>query len=134
MKNFSLFRRVASLVLPVSLLLFAGTLAADTLSDKVVNDIVAHSYDKHVVQQKEFETLTGAKKLTPAGDAVKQKKELGTIVEEVAKSGTKKVLTGGRTAYYDATENILVIHNANNEAQSTVFRPTNGQAYVNGLK
>jgi len=132
--GFSLCVLVAGCLSAVNLSAEEHKGAPTTISESDVEKTVAHSYAKHVVEQKEFETLTGAKHLTHNGKASEQEKELGTIVKAVVHSGEKSVLANDRFAYYDKTDNILVIYNKKAPAQSTVFRPTGGETYFKGLK
>ena len=91
------------------------------LKDTLKN-IKNHAYDKHVVKQQEFPTIQ-----SPIQFMFKAK-------DVIANANNKKILTGGRTAFYDSISNTLVIINLSNPSKSTMFKPSAGINYYNLLK
>ena len=88
-------------------------------ADDIAN---GHAYDKHVVEKNEF-------------PEIKSKGEFSDLIDNTVKNPTtQRSLSNGRTAYYDANSNTLVIHNPAAADGGTAFRPTGGINYVNGLK
>jgi RHS repeat-associated protein len=57
-----------------------------------------------------------------------------TIKETIQQPDEMKSLSNGRTAYWNATEKMVVIEDPANVDGGTAFRPTNGKAYFDGLQ
>jgi len=79
-----------------------------------------HSWSKH---QKEF----------PGWDKQKFTDKIDETVRE-AKGSNVRNLSGGRTAYWNDKEKMVVIRDPKNPDGGTAFRPTNGKAYFDNLK
>lgn len=87
-------------------------------ADDIAN---GHAYDKHVVKKGEF-------------PEIKSRKEFADLIDKTVQNPTHtRQLSNGRTAYYDANTNTLVLHNPGAADAGTAFRPANGLGYVNGL-
>lgn len=64
---------------------------------------------------------------------MKSPDDLARIVERVRTNPTNtRTLAEGRTAYYDAVDNTLVIRNPAQSGGGTVFRPDDGLDYFKG--
>lgn len=87
-------------------------------SDAIAN---GHAFAKHVVEGGEF-------------PGVSNPDQLARIVERARTYGDSRALSNGRTAFYDGRDNTLVIRNPNSADGGTVFRPTDGRDYFNGLQ
>lgn len=81
-----------------------------------------HSYDKHVVQGKEF-------------PEVKSKDDFIQMISNIlANPSHTKKLANNREAFYDRPSNTLVLVNPNARDKGTCFRPSAGKRYYDNLK
>ena len=68
---------------------------------------------------------------------VASKQDLKALVKETMETATGahvKQLAGGRVAFWNDSKNAVVIYNPSAIDKGTVFIPTNGKAYFNGLQ
>jgi RHS repeat-associated protein len=91
---------------------------------KQIGDYAAqHSFQKHVIDQKEF------------GSMMKNESQLSEYAQGVMRNPSDvRQLSNGRTAFWDNRLGGVVIHNAQDPKQSTVFRPTTEFGRYNGKK
>jgi len=81
-----------------------------------------HSYQKHVVDGKEF-------------PKVKTREEfIKEIARVLANPSDSKKLTRGREAFYDEKANVLVIIDPRSKDEGTCFRPSAGKKYYDNLR
>ncbi len=81
-----------------------------------------HSYNKHVVEGKEFPKIKS------------QEDFIRLIASVIANPTKKKSLTNHREAFYNEQANILVIYDPKSKDLGTCFRPSRGINYFNNLK
>lgn len=86
------------------------------VAKKIAN---GHSFTKH---KAEF-----------SGDGITDVTKFEAHVASVMGSGTKRALSGGREAYYDAASNTVVIYNPSAADNGTCFKPTNKKSYFDNL-
>ncbi|MGH9423419.1 MAG: RHS repeat-associated core domain-containing protein, partial [Thermoanaerobaculia bacterium] len=80
-----------------------------------------HAFVKHVLERGEFEGL-----------GIRTTRQLAKFVYNIVESATGadvKVLSRGRTAFWDSETGTVVIRDLRSKEMGTVFRPTNGRAY-----
>jgi len=80
----------------------------------------AYAYPKHVVGRNEFPGI---------GSEV----ELQSLAQDVMKQSIAQPGRNGRVIFYQPSTNTLVIANPDNPADANIFRPTDGQRYVDRL-
>lgn len=81
-----------------------------------------HSYDKHVVGEKQFQE-------------VKNRDEFIELIAKVlANPSHHRELENDREAYFDKKSNTIVIYNPHARDKGTCFRPRAGLMYFDGLK
>jgi hypothetical protein len=96
--------------------------------DKIINDtadaIVAHAYNKHVIQQKEY---------SPAPSKAQFKAMIIDIIKnpEESKTLTRKYDV---IAVYWKKGTVVIAQSGSLLGQSTAFKPTKGKAYYDNLK
>ena len=96
-------------------------LNAELTGEEIAN---GHAYEKHVIQQSEFNDL-----------GIKTKEQFARHIENVVKNPTStKELSGGRSAYWDQSTGTVVIRNPKPGDGGTAFRPVNGRAYFDNLR
>ena len=97
--------------------------AEDDGVSQTAEDIAnGHAYDKHVIQQGEYSEISN-------------RQEFAQLIQNTMDNATaEKSLAGGRYAYWDANDGTVVITDPGNPDGGTVFRPTNGYGYYQGLK
>jgi hypothetical protein len=81
-----------------------------------------HSYDKHVVAEKEFPEVE------------KREDFIALIGKVIANPTHHKELENDREAFYDRKSNTLVIYNPHARDKGTCFRPRAGLKYYENLK
>jgi filamentous hemagglutinin len=84
-----------------------------------------HAFEKHVIQQGEFQHF-GIR--TPEDFA----KHIDKVVS-LARGSNVRALAGGRKAYWDEVTGTVVIHNPSVPDMGTAFRPKTGRKYFEGL-
>jgi filamentous hemagglutinin len=90
---------------------------------EIADNAANHSFTKHVINQKEFPGINSVSELSKKASEV------------IYKPTHSKVLTNGRSAFYNSGDNTLVIYNSATLEASTVFKPTEGISYyTNSLK
>jgi RHS repeat-associated protein len=88
-------------------------------AEKIAN---GHAYDKHVVQQGEYPEIA-------------TRAQFQQLIQETMDSATaEKPLSGARYAYWNASDETVVITDPNSSDGGTALRPTNGYAYYQGLR
>lgn len=81
-----------------------------------------HSYQKHVVDEKQFPDI-------------KSQEEFGELIAKVIANATNhRELENGREAYYDKNINVIVIYNPKARDKGTCFKPSAGIRYFQNLK
>jgi hypothetical protein len=95
-------------------------LAVDKAYARLVADEISggHAFDKHVIEQGEF-------------PSVSTRGQFASTIEDAVMNGESRVLSGGRTAYWN--DGTVVIRNPGAADGGTAFRPTNGYDYFLGL-
>ena len=95
-------------------------LAVDKAYAKLIGDEISrgHAFDKHVIEQDEFPGVT-------------TRRQFASMIEDAVMNGESRVLSGGRTAYWN--DSAVVIRNPGAADGGTAFRPTNGYDYFLGL-
>ncbi len=79
-------------------------------------------FDKHVIQGGEFPGIT-------------TRPQFSSQIENVINNASDvKVLSNGRTAYWDSTSGTVVIRNPSAVDGGTAFKPTQGKTYFDNLK
>lgn len=83
-----------------------------------------HAFEKHVLQQGEF-----------SGLGIRTRAQFAQHIENVVNNPTSsKMLSNGRSAYWDESTNTVVIRNPKASDGGTAFRPVNGRAYFDNLR
>jgi hypothetical protein len=90
-------------------------------ADQIAN---GHAFDKHVTQQGEFPGVANRQQFAAA---------ICQAMEN-AKGGDVRQLSGGRTAYWDNNNGMVVIHNPAAADGGTAFKPKNGKTYFDNLQ
>jgi hypothetical protein len=81
-----------------------------------------HAYDKHVVEQGEYPD-------------VQSRAEFADLIQNAMENCTDaKNLSGGRRAYWQDSSGTVVIKDPASVDGGTVFKPTAGRAYFEGLR
>ena len=95
-------------------------LAVDNAYARLIGDEISggHAFDKHVIEQGEF-------------PGVSIRGQFASMIEDAVMNGESRVLSGGRTAYWN--DGTVVIRNPGAADGGTAFRPTNGYDYFLGL-
>lgn len=95
-------------------------LAVDKAYARLIGDEISggHAFDKHVIEQGEFPGVT-------------TRGQFASMIEDAVMNGESRVLSGGRTAYWN--DGTVVIRNPGAADGGTAFRPTNGHDYFLGL-
>lgn len=95
-------------------------LAVDKAYARLIGDEISggHAFDKHVIEQGEFPGVT-------------TRRQFAGMIEDAVMNGESRVLSGGRTAYWN--DGTVVIRNLGATDGGTAFRPTNGHDYFLGL-
>ena len=66
---------------------------------------------------------------------MQDRQQFAGLIDNITKNpSSSKSLSGGRTAYWEASKGTVVIVNPGAADHGTCFRPTKGIAYFNGLK
>lgn len=81
-----------------------------------------HAFDKHVIQGGEFSGITTRPQFS------------GQIESVINNASDVKVLSNGRTAYWDSSSGTVVIRNPSAVDGGTAFKPTQGKTYFDNLK
>jgi filamentous hemagglutinin len=95
---------------------------SQSLGQKIAN---GHAYDKHVVQQGEFPGITNRANFANVVDQA---------IGKAKAAGDVRNLSGGRVAYWDDADGIVVISDPAAADGGTAFKPTAGKAYFLNLK
>lgn len=95
-------------------------MAVDKAYAKLIGEEISggHAFDKHVIEQGEFPGVT-------------TRRQFASMIEDAVMNGEFRVLSGGRTAYWNG--GAVVIRNPGAPDGGTAFRPTNGHDYFLGL-
>jgi filamentous hemagglutinin len=81
-----------------------------------------HSYDKHVIKQKEYPGVTS-------------KPQFQKVVQEtIDNPSAEKPLKNGRYGWWNDSSGTVVIYDPNSPDGGTAFRPTAGKSYYDNLK
>jgi hypothetical protein len=88
-----------------------------------------HSFQKHVVDGGEFDSLL---KETKRSD--RQDEFIALIAKVIANPTHSKKLERRREAFYDQRNNIIVIVDPNSRDNGTCFRPSGKKRYFDNLK
>jgi hypothetical protein len=88
-----------------------------------------HSFQKHVVDGKEFDALLKEKKRSD-----RQEEFIALIAKVMANPTHSKKLERKREAFYDKDNNVLVIVDPNSRDRGTCFRPSGKKRYYDNLK
>jgi hypothetical protein len=83
---------------------------------------MGHSYQKHVLDEKQFPEVKGREEF------------IELIAKVIANPTHHKELENDREAFYDAKSNIIVIHNPHARDKGTAFRPSAGLRYFKNLR
>jgi filamentous hemagglutinin len=80
-----------------------------------------HAFDKHVVERAEF-------------PGIETRSQFSAQIERIIRNPSDvKVLSNGRTAYWEDSSGTVVIRDPNSLEGGTAFKPTTGKAYFNKL-
>jgi hypothetical protein len=88
-----------------------------------------HSFQKHVIDEKEFDSLLKEKTRRE-----RQEEFIALIAKVMANPTHSKKLARKREAFYDQSNNILVIVDPNTRDHGTCFRPSAKKRYYDNLK
>jgi hypothetical protein len=88
-----------------------------------------HSFQKHVVDDKEFDSLLKEKTRRD-----RQEEFIDLIARVMANPTHSKKLARGREAFYDQANNVIVIVDPNTRDHGTCFRPNQKKRYYDNLK
>lgn len=90
--------------------------SAFRLNAKLTGEEIAggHAFEKHVITQAEYPGVT-------------TRSQFASVIEDVVKSGEKRTLSKGRTAYWK--DGTVVIRNPRSAGGGTAFRPKTGYDY-----
>jgi len=92
---------------------------ADALAQRISG---GHAFDKHVLSRAEF-------------PGVRTRGDLAGVVRDTIENGTHaRALANGRYAWFNGRTGNLVVYNPSARDMGTVFPPTNGLHYYNGLR
>ena len=81
-----------------------------------------HAYDKHVTKGGEFPGIT-------------TRQQFSNLIENIINNASNiKVLSNGRTAYWDSTSGTVVIRHPSAVDGGTAFKPIQGKTYFDNLK
>lgn len=81
-----------------------------------------HAFDKHVIQNGEFPGITTRAQFS------------GQIENVINNASDVKILSNGRTAYWDSSSGTVVIRNPSAADGGTAFKPTQGKATFDRLR
>jgi RHS repeat-associated protein len=81
-----------------------------------------HAFDKHVVQGGEFPGITTSEQFS------------STIENIINNASDIRILSNGRTAYWDDASQTVVIRNPSAVDGGTAFKPNQGKTYFNNLQ
>ncbi len=88
-----------------------------------------HSFQKHVVDGKEFDSLLKEKSRRD-----RQEEFISLIAKIMANPTHSKKLVRDREAFYDQANNVIVIVDPNSRDRGTCFRPNQKKRYYDNLK
>jgi hypothetical protein len=129
-------RKLSLLAALVALAFSIQTLPADTPKEPTTKQLAVakkigkgHSFQKHVVDGGEFDSLL---KETKKSD--RQDEFIALIGKVMANPTHSKKLERRREAFYDQRNNIIVIVDPNSRDNGTCFRPSGKKRYFDNLK
>jgi filamentous hemagglutinin len=104
----------------------AGLNKVDDGSKSLSKDAISigngHAFDKHVLERGEFPEITTKEQF---------QKHINNIISNPSE---QKILSNGRSAYWDNNSGTVVIKNPNTTDGGTAFKPSGGKNYFDKLK
>jgi filamentous hemagglutinin len=106
-----------------------ASLAANT-NEAILNNNIAqkigngHAFEKHVLKGNEYKKL-----------GIATREQFANHIENIINQpSSARLLSGGRTAYWDDATGTVVIVNPKATDGGTAFRPINGRTYFDNLR